>query len=84
MTAGTTILNLMPLVLPMIYGTAEGFARRWGPVGLVVVSGLATSTILTLIMAPTLYSMLDDLAVWARRVVRSANSGDADANRAFG
>ena len=84
MTAGTTILNLMPLVLPMIYGTAEGFARRWGPVGLVVVSGLATSTILTLIMAPTIYSMLDDLAVWARRVVRSANPGDADANRAFG
>ena len=73
MTAGTTILNLMPLVLPMVYGTAEGFARRWGPIGLVVVSGLATSTLLTLLLAPTLYSLLDDLSLWARRVARSAN-----------
>jgi len=81
MTAGTTILNLMPLVLPMVYGTAEGFARRWGPVWLVVVSGLATSTILTLIMAPTLYSLLDDLSVWARRVVRAANPGHLEVPR---
>ena len=73
MTAGTTILNLMPLVLPMVYGTAEGFARRWGPIGLVVVSGLATSTLLTLLLAPTLYSLLDDLSLWARRVMRAAN-----------
>ncbi len=72
MTAFTTILNLMPLVLPMIYGTSEGFARRWGPVGLVVVCGLASSTILTLVLAPTLYSLLDDLALWLRRVVRVA------------
>jgi HAE1 family hydrophobic/amphiphilic exporter-1 len=73
MTAGTTILNLMPLVLPMVYGTAEGFSRRWGPIGLVVVSGLATSTILTLVLAPTIYSLLDDLSAWVRRVVRAAN-----------
>ena len=71
MTASTTILNLMPLVLPMVYGTSEGFARRWGPVGLVVVSGLACSTVLTLILAPTLYSLLDDVALWWRRVVRA-------------
>ena len=72
MTAFTTILNLMPLVLPMIYGTSEGFARRWGPVGLVVVCGLASSTVLTLVLAPTLYSLLDDLALWMRRVARAA------------
>ena len=69
MTACTTILNLMPIVLPMVYGTSEGFARRWGPIGLVVVCGLATSTILTLIFAPTIYSLLDDLSLWSRRVV---------------
>ena len=73
MTAFTTILNLMPLVLPMIYGTAEGFSRRWGPVGLVVVSGLATSTVLTLVLAPTLYSLLDDLALWVKGVVEVAH-----------
>ncbi len=72
MTAATTVLNLMPLVLPMVYGTSEGFARRWGPVGLVVSCGLASSTILTLILAPTLYSLMDDLAVWMRRVASRA------------
>ncbi len=74
MTAFTTILNLMPLVLPMIYGTAEGFSQRWGPIGLVVVSGLTSSTLLTLILAPTLYSLLDDVAIWCKRVVREATS----------
>ena len=74
MTAATTMLNLMPLVLPMIYGTSEGFSRRWGPVGLVVVSGLMTSTILTLVLAPTLYSLLDDLSLWMRRVARAARA----------
>ncbi len=73
MTAFTTILNLMPLVLPMVYGTAEGFSRRWGPVGLVVASGLASSTLLTLILAPTFYSLLDDMAIWVKRVVREAS-----------
>jgi HAE1 family hydrophobic/amphiphilic exporter-1 len=72
MTASTTILNLMPLVLPMIYGTAEGFAKRWGPVGLVVVCGLGSSTLLTLLFAPVLYSLLDDSSLWMRKVVRSA------------
>ena len=74
MTASTTVLNLMPLVLPMIYGTAEGFARRWGPVGLVVVSGLTCSTILTLVLAPTLYSLLDDLGLWIRRVISASRT----------
>lgn len=74
MTAFTTILNLMPIVLPMVYGTSEGFARRWGPVGLVVASGLATSTVLTLMLAPTLYSLLDDLSLWCKRVMRTARS----------
>lgn len=77
MTAFTTILNLMPLVLPMLYGTAEGFARRWGPVGLIVVCGLLSSTVLTLVLAPTLYSLLDDLALWVKRVARSARAGGA-------
>ena len=61
----------MPLVLPMIYGTAEGFAKRWGPVGLVVVCGLGSSTMLTLLFAPVLYSLLDDASRWMRGVVRA-------------
>ena len=72
MTATTTIIGLMPLVIPMLFGHAEGTARRWGPIGLVVVSGLSISTILTLVLLPTMYSLLDDLSQFTRRVVAVA------------
>lgn len=72
MTATTTILGLAPLVIPMIYGQAEGNARRWGPIGLVVISGLFASTILTLILLPTVYSLMDDLSFWIKRTIATA------------
>jgi len=74
MTATTTILGLTPLVLPMIYGTAEGTARRWGPIGFVVISGLMVSTVLTLIILPTIYSLMDDLAGYVKRVAATVRT----------
>ncbi len=74
MTATTTILGLTPLVLPMIYGTAEGTARRWGPIGFVVISGLMVSTLLTLVLLPTVYSLMDDLSGYVKRVAASAEA----------
>lgn len=65
MTAATTNLGLLPMVIPMffpsIFGSAEGRAGQWAPVGLAVFGGLTTSTFLTLIILPTLYSLMDDL-----------------------
>jgi len=75
-TASTTVLSLMPLVLPMIFGAAEGYAKQWGQIALVVVSGLITSTPLTLVIAPTIYSLLDDLAAYARRVFVAVAQGE--------
>ena len=72
MTATTTILGLAPLVVPMIYGNAEGEARRWGPIGLVIISGLSVSTIMTLVILPTVYSLMDDLSGYAKRVMAVA------------
>ncbi len=72
MTATTTILGLTPLVIPMIYGNAEGNARRWGPIGLVIISGLSISTILTLVILPTIYSLMDDMSGYAKRIVAVA------------
>ncbi len=72
MTATTTILGLTPLVIPMIYGNAEGNARRWGPIGLVIISGLSISTILTLVILPTIYSLMDDLSGYTKRIVAVA------------
>jgi HAE1 family hydrophobic/amphiphilic exporter-1 len=74
MTAITTVLGLAPLVVPMIYGTAEGTARLWGPMGLVVISGLMASTILTLILLPTVYSLMDDLGQYIKRLSASVQT----------
>ena len=73
-TAVTTILGLLPMVapflLPGIFGTVEGRAASWAPIGLVIIGGLTTSTFLTLLILPTIYSILDDATILARRVVR--------------
>jgi hydrophobe/amphiphile efflux-1 (HAE1) family protein len=56
MTAVSTIFGILPIAIG--FGTgAEG--RR--PLGVAVVAGLTTSTVLTLIIVPIVYSMLDDL-----------------------
>jgi HAE1 family hydrophobic/amphiphilic exporter-1 len=66
MTASTTVLSLVPmtapLIAPSIFGPSEGRSAYWGPVGLAILGGMTTSTFLTLIVTPTIYSLLDDLA----------------------
>jgi len=56
MTSMTTILALLPLT----FGFGEGAALR-SPMALAVIGGLITSTLLTLIMIPCVYSVLDQL-----------------------
>jgi HAE1 family hydrophobic/amphiphilic exporter-1 len=74
-TAVTTILGLAPLVapilLPAVFGPIEGRAGTWAPIGLVIMGGLTTSTFLTLVIIPTVYSVIDDLSVFAGRVARA-------------
>jgi HAE1 family hydrophobic/amphiphilic exporter-1 len=54
MTSATTILALLPLTI----GFGEGASLR-SPMALAVIGGLVTSTILTLIVIPCVYSVLD-------------------------
>ncbi len=76
MTAVTTILGLSPMVapffLPQVFGQPEGRAAFWAPVGLVILGGLTTSTFLTLLVIPTVYSLVDDVKLFVQRVVRAA------------
>lgn len=51
MTAATTICGMIPLAL----GLGEG-AENWAALGRVVIGGLTTSTFLTLLIVPTLYT----------------------------
>ncbi|MBN2799110.1 MAG: efflux RND transporter permease subunit [Deltaproteobacteria bacterium] len=69
MTALTTIFGLVPMAM----GTASFIGIPYAPLGRIVISGLATSTVLTLLFVPFLYALLDDLrtgaAAWARFVL---------------
>ena len=71
-TAVTTILGLFPMVAPFfwpeVFGSIEGRAAQWAPVGLVIMGGLTTSTFLTLMIIPTIYSVVEDISAFFRRV----------------
>ncbi len=56
MTTATTILGLLPMAL----GWGDGAELR-APMALAVISGLLSSTILTLVVIPTLYTGMDSL-----------------------
>jgi HAE1 family hydrophobic/amphiphilic exporter-1 len=54
MTTLTTVLGL----LPMAFGLGEGSEMRT-PMAITVMGGLMTSTLLTLLVVPVMYSLLD-------------------------
>lgn len=72
MTTLTTIIGLLPLVLPSIFpgyfGAPEGSASMYTPVGIAVVGGLLTSTPLTLFIMPIFYVVIDEIALWMGRI----------------
>jgi len=75
-TAATTILGMLPMVAPFLmpqwFGSLEGRAATWAPIGLVIIGGLTTSTFLTLMIIPTIYSLVDDATRLVRRIARAA------------
>ncbi|TVY09544.1 efflux RND transporter permease subunit [Paenibacillus cremeus] len=68
MTAGATIIALMPLALGLSKGTliSKGLA-------VVVIGGLTTSTLLTLVIVPIMYEMIEG---FKRRISRRFNKKD--------
>ena len=66
MTAGATMLAL----LPMAIGRTGLDGLYYFPLARTVIGGLAASTVLTLVILPFFYTLLDDLAAKARRVWR--------------
>ncbi|MED4782623.1 efflux RND transporter permease subunit [Brevibacillus choshinensis] len=65
MTTFCTVLALLPLAL----GLGEG-AESQAPMATVVIGGLLFSTMLTLVVIPVVYAMLDDITIRLKKVVR--------------
>ena len=63
MTTLTTVLGMLPLAL----GIGEG-SELEAPLAVVVSAGLTTSTVLTLVVVPTIYVIVDD---WSERLRRA-------------
>jgi len=65
MTALATLFGVLPIAL----GRAEGMELQQ-PLGIVVVGGLFSSTFLTLIIIPSVYEIMDDLALDLKNLFR--------------
>ncbi len=69
MTAATTVLGLLPLC----FGTTQigGDGPPYFPMARAIVGGLSFSTVVTLLVLPAIYLILDDIKRWGSRVWRN-------------
>jgi HAE1 family hydrophobic/amphiphilic exporter-1 len=72
MTTAAMIFGMLPLAL----GLGEG-GETQAPMGRAIIGGVITSTLLTLVVVPVIFTYLDRLAEWrkARRTARTARVG---------
>jgi HAE1 family hydrophobic/amphiphilic exporter-1 len=61
-----TTLAMVFGMVPLAFGMGEGSEQR-APMGQAVIGGIITSTLLTLVVVPVVYTYLDDFAEWAKR-----------------
>ena len=61
-----TTLAMIFGMIPLASGLGEGGEQR-APMGQAVIGGVITSSLLTLIVVPVIYTYLDDLAAWLKR-----------------
>jgi HAE1 family hydrophobic/amphiphilic exporter-1 len=72
MTSVAIIAGMIPVAL----GTGEGGDFR-APLGRAVIGGVITSTVLTLLVIPTVYEIMDGGRAWARARLRRLLRGGA-------
>lgn len=79
LTAITTILGLVPMAvglsidfaaMKVFWGTQS--SEWWGPMAVAVIFGLAFATLLTLVVVPTLYILVDDATTFVLSLFRRA------------
>jgi len=62
MTTAAMVFGMLPMALALDEG-----GELQAPMGRAIIGGVITSTLLTLIVVPVIYSYMDDLAAWAKR-----------------
>jgi HAE1 family hydrophobic/amphiphilic exporter-1 len=83
MTTFAMIFGMLPIAL----SKGEGSESR-GPMAVAVIGGLITSTLLTLVVVPVIYTLFDDvrslgkLAFWRRRRGKAAAAEAPEAEAA--
>jgi HAE1 family hydrophobic/amphiphilic exporter-1 len=60
MTASTTILGSLPIGV----GGALGGEVSFDGVGKILIGGMVTGTLLTMIIVPVVYTVIDDVRIW--------------------
>ena len=68
-----TTLSVMAALLPIASGIEEG-SELLRSVAVVLIGGLLTSTLLTLVFVPAMYTVFDDVERLVRRVLRRGHS----------
>jgi HAE1 family hydrophobic/amphiphilic exporter-1 len=72
MTMGTAILGMVPLCFGTT-GVGDN-GPPYYPMARAIAGGLVFSTGVSLLVLPTIYSLLDDMSLWAKRVLRDARA----------
>lgn len=67
MTTFTTIFGLIPMAL----GDSRMMDMPYAPLGRTMIGGLLASTVLTLMIVPLCYTLLDDLRLHTSRIMQS-------------
>jgi HAE1 family hydrophobic/amphiphilic exporter-1 len=80
MTMSTTILGLVPLAIGNT--TIGGNGPPYFPMARAIIGGLAFSTVISLLVLPTIYVLLDDLGFWSSKVMAAARARCAGKNPA--
>ena len=65
MTSFTTIFGIVPMAL----GSGDLIGIPYAPMGRVIIGGMLTSTLLTLIVVPVFYTLFDDMAIYFKKVI---------------
>ncbi len=71
MTATTTIVGMIPLA----FGNSGFFDMQYFPMARTIMGGLLASTVLTLIVLPTYYTLVDDFGAYLRRTWLATGPG---------